>query len=424
MTVTVIIGMQWGDEAKGKIVDLLAKDYDYIVRFNGGDNAGHTIKADGKKFGLHLIPSGVFFPEKFKVIGNGVVVNPETLLREIDEVEKAGYSMKNLIISDSAHIILPWHKELDGIEDGKNALGTTKRGIGPVYMDKASRLYAIRIGDLFYEKELKVKLENIAKVKEGMIKLFGKSVQFNTSKILDSLIEFRTKIGSHIKNTALLLSIAAKSKNILLEGAQATFLDVDHGTYPFVTSSNTTVGAACVGSGIPPKKISRVIGIVKAYTTRVGTGPFPTELLDSTGEQLRKAGAEFGTTTGRPRRCGWLDLVMLKTSVAINGTDDIVITKIDVLDGLDEIKVCTSYEIDGKKTEEFPTGSMKLPDVKPVYKTFKCWGKLTETEWANIRKTKKLPSEMKTYLDFISKELGVKISMVSYGPERDQTIFL
>ncbi len=425
MTVTIIIGMQWGDEAKGKFVDLLATDYDYGVRFNGGDNAGHTIKSGDKKFALHLVPSAVFYPEKFKVIGNGVVINPETLLKEIDEVEKAGYSMKNLIISDCAHLILPWHTELDGIEDAKNTIGTTKRGIGPVYMDKSSRIYAIRVGDLFDEKELKEKLERIAKVKEGIVKVFGKSIQFNTSQIFDSLIQFRDRIAPHVKNTQYFLNEAVNAKkNILLEGAQATLLDLDHGTYPFVTSSNTTAGAASVGSGIPPKKISRVIGVSKAYTTRVGTGPFPTELIDKTGEQLRQQGKEFGTTTGRPRRCGWLDLVILKYAAIVNGLDEVVITKIDVLDGMDELKVCVAYEIDGKQTTEFPTNSTKLQNAKPIYKSFKGWGKLTVENWKEIAKTKNFPKEMKLYLDFIKKEVGVNLSMVSYGPERDQTISL
>lgn len=421
MTVTTIIGMQWGDEAKGKFVDFLAKDFDYIVRFNGGDNAGHTIKVGERRFGLHLIPSGIFYPEKFKVIGNGVVINPETLLKEIEEVESAGYSLKNLLVSDRAHLILPWHKILDGIEDEKSSIGTTKKGIGPVYTDKASRLYAIRICDLLDEKLLKEKVEKIAKAKQQFLKSYGMDVSFNNEEILSYLLSFAKKIKPHIVNTAIVLNEAVtKDKKVLLEGAQGTLLDVDHGTYPYVTASNTTAGGACTGSGIPPKALSRVIGISKAYTTRVGSGPFPTELKDEIGERIRKRGNEFGTTTGRPRRCGWLDLIVLRYSAMINGITEIAITKLDVLSGMDELKICTHYTINGREMKAFPAGIADLEHAKPVYKSFKGWGKFSDSDW----KAKKLPAELLNYIKFIEKETCVKVSMLSFGPEREQTIIL
>ena len=298
MVVTVVVGMQWGDEAKGKVVDILAKDYDYIVRFNGGDNAGHTIKLEDKKFGLHLLPSGIFYPDKYKIIGNGVVINPETLLNEIKTVEKEGYPLKNLMISGSAHLILPWHKMLDAVEDEKNAIGTTKRGIGPTFSDKANRSTAVRVCDLFNKDRLREKLVKIAQLKEATLSANGKETKFNADELFRSLESFSEKIHPFVKNTSFVLNDAIKeNKDILLEGAQGTLLDVDHGTYPYVTSSNTTAGSASVGTGIAPNKLTNIIGVTKAYTTRVGEGPFPTELKDETGEKLRQQGNEFGTTT-------------------------------------------------------------------------------------------------------------------------------
>jgi len=414
MTVDAVIGLQWGDEAKGKLVDLLAKDYDYIVRFNGGDNAGHTIKVGDKKFGLHLIPSGIFYPDKAKVIGNGVVINPETLMNEIKEVEEAGYSLENLFISGSAHLIMPWHKVMDGIEAEKK-IGTTKRGIGPAYADKASRVTAIRVYDLQYEDKLKKKIEFIAGVKEKVIGAYGVEHKFNVDEIHSNLMEFKEKIKNRIVSTSFLLN-EAEGKNILLEGAQGTLLDVDHGTYPYLTSSNIVVGNAATGTGLPPKKIEKVIGVAKAYTTRVGTGPFPTELEDKDGEKLRGQGHEFGTTTGRPRRCGWLDLVILRYTAMINGVDEIALTKIDVLNGFDELKVCIAYEVDGKETKQFPQDLEKLEKAKPVYKTLKGFD-MKEEDWKG-----NLSSEAKEYLEFVEKELGVKVSILSFGPERDQTV--
>ena len=422
MVVSILIGSQWGDEGKGKIIDLVAENYNYIIRFNGGNNAGHTIKVEDKKFGLHLIPSGIFYPDKFKVIGNGVVIDPDVLLKEIKEVESAGYSLKKLIISDKAHIILPWNKELDGISVAKS-IGTTKRGIGPTYSDKASRNTAIRIIDLFNEKRLKEKLKEISELKEKTISIYGKSSKFNVDDIFSNLIKFREEIKDKVKNTSYLINKAIdNNEDVLFEGAQGSLLDVDHGTYPYVTSSNVISGSACTGAGVPPTKINKVIGIVKAYTTRVGTGPFPTELENEEGELLRKQGNELGTTTGRPRRCGWLDLVVLKYTTMLNGMTELAVTKIDVLDGFEEIKVCISYELDGKEISQVPSDANDLERVKPIYKSFKGWGNLPKEEWEKIKQTKQFPKGMKEYLDFISTFLGVKISILSFGPKRSETI--
>lgn len=421
MHVSVLVGMQWGDEGKGKVVDLLTSNYDTIVRFNGGDNAGHTIKVGDKKFGLHLIPSGVFYPDKVKIIGNGVVINPETLLKEINDVETAGFSLKNLYISDRAHVILPWHKMLDGIEDSK--IGTTKRGIGPTYCDKAARNSAIRIVDLLDKTKLEAKINKLVLSKSALIKLHSHTdPDLNATKISSDLFEFGQKIKSRIINSAYVLNKAVgEKKHILLEGAQGTLLDIDHGTYPYVTSSNIVSGSASSGSGIPPTKINKVIGIVKAYTTRVGGGPFPTELKDEIGEKLRQVGGEFGTTTGRPRRCGWLDMVALKYAAMLNGTTDLVITKIDVLNGFDKLQVCVAYEINGQKTTEFPSDTDSLELVKPIYKKFKGWT-ITNEEWEAAKKTKTIPKQCESYVKFIKRELKAKVCMLSYGPKRDETI--
>jgi adenylosuccinate synthase len=420
MAVVAVIGMQWGDEGKGKVVDILAKDFDYIVRFNGGENAGHTVVLDSKEFKLHLLPSGVLYSEKFNVIGNGVVINPETLLKEINDFESAGVSMKNLLISERAHLVLPWHKIIDGIDDEKNEIGTTKKGIGPAYGDKVTRTAALRIVDLLHPEKLRTKIERIIEIKRKIIGSYGKEVTFDVDELYNKLLIFAEKIKPFITDTTSVLNRAIKNKkNILLEGAQGTLLDIDHGTYPYVTSSNTVAGSASVGSGIPPTKIDKVIGITKAYTTRVGGGPFQTELKDEIGEKIRQKGGEFGTTTGRPRRCGWLDLVALRYAKMLNDVREIIITKLDVFDGFREIKVCTAYEIDGKEIKDFP---VELgDDIKPVYKTFKGW-RISKEEWREAAKKKKLPEQCSEYVDFIRKELDVKIRMVSFGPDRRDTI--
>jgi adenylosuccinate synthase len=416
---SLILGLQWGDEGKGKIVDLLAPDFDYIVRFNGGDNAGHTVKKGSEEFKLHLTPSGVFYPEKMKVIGNGVVVNPLTLIKEMDEAESRGYHMKNLLISSDAHIILPWHIIMDGGQESSGKIGTTRKGIGPAYSDKASRTYAFRACDLLLpESELRAKIGMIAAQKKKIFLALGFQ-DFDTEEVVKIALEGAKRLGPHIADTQFILNGAiAKKKRILLEGAQGALLDIDHGTFPYVTSSNTTSGAGCTGTGLPPQEVSRVIGIVKAYTTRVGEGPFPTELLDPTGERIRKAGNEFGTTTGRPRRCGWLDLVVLRYTCMINGVTEIAFTKMDVLHGMKELKVCTHYEIFGKMTQDFPLDPVRLKKAKPVYETLPGW----EEGISNAKKRDELPANAREYVQYVEKALGVPIKIVSVGPKREETI--
>jgi adenylosuccinate synthase len=364
--------MQFGDEGKGKIIDFLAKNVDIVARYQGGSNAGHTVVTGDKTFKLHQIPSGIISGKEV-MLGNGMVIDPVELIQEIEQLRSAGIKTDKIAISESAHVVTEKHKEFDA-KDTK--IGTTRRGIGPAYTDKVAR-QGIRIKDI---------ADNYPEIK----KYIG-NVSFKINKALD------------------------EGKNVILEGAQGTLLDVDHGTYPFVTSSNTIAGGACVGVGIGPKRIDKVIGVVKAYTTRVGGGPFPTELNDEMGEKIRQNGNEFGTTTGRPRRCGWLDLVMLKYAVMVNGVDEIMITKLDVLNGFNEIKVCVSYEVDGEEITEFPSDIKELEVVKLVYQSFK--------GWKNIE-NKNLPQEAKDYIDFISKELKTPIALVSVGPDREHTILL
>lgn len=422
MQATVVVGMQWGDEAKGKIVDMLAKEHDYVVRFNGGDNAGHTIKHGEKVFKLHLVPCGVFYPEKVKVIANGVVVNPATLLKEMKEIEADGYSMKNLMLSESAHLIMPWHTVLDGIEESKGGIGTTKKGIGPAYSDKAARLTAVRAADLLLsEKELRAKVERIGKLKNSVISVMG-GTKLDVAKICDETVAAAKALRPYICDTRFMLNDAIlRGRRVLLEGAQGGLLDVDHGTYPYVTSSNMTTGGACTGTGIPPSRIGKVVGVAKAYTTRVGSGPFPTELTDALGEKIRQKGGEFGTTTGRPRRCGWLDLVVVRYTAMLNGTTELALIKLDVLDGMDEIKVCTAYEKDGGKTTQFPADINALAKMKPVYKSFKGW---KQFDWKKAKTRADLPREMQEYLAFIEDELRIPIKYASYGPARDETLTL
>ncbi|MBD3210006.1 adenylosuccinate synthase [Candidatus Micrarchaeota archaeon] len=418
MAVALIVGLQWGDEGKGKIVDLFARDYDYIVRFNGGDNAGHTVIKGNEEFKLHLLPSGIFYPEKFKVIGNGLVVNPETLGREIDEVEKRNYSLAKFLLSSDAHLIMKWHQLMDGTFASKK-IGTTKKGIGPAYSDKASRTFALRACDLLLpEEELRKKIETIASHEKTLFSAFG-IPEFDAKEVIDTMLQASRKLVPYIADTQFMLNRAVRDKkNILLEGAQGTMLDIDHGTFPYVTSSNATAGAACTGTGIPPNSIDRIVGIAKAYTTRVGKGPFPTELQGKEGNALRTAGNEFGTTTGRPRRCGWLDLVVLKFACMVNGVTETALTKLDVLSGLDEIKVCTSYQLDGSGISDFPLQPEKLARAVPVYENLKGWKK----DISGCRTMEGLPQEAADYIGFLQNKLGVPIKTVSVGPKREQTI--
>jgi adenylosuccinate synthase len=418
--VWVILGAQWGDEGKGKIVDLLSENADIVVRYQGGANAGHTVSFDGKTYILHLLPSGIFHQNVTCVIGNGVVIDPIALMDEIEMVKSAGVDIKGrLLISHNAHLIMPYHKLLDKIYDqGEDKIGTTGRGIGPAYVDKYARV-GIKVVDLLDREILCRKLrKNIEAKNEILEKIYG-ATKLDVEKIIDEYIEFDKKIDEFVTDTALYLNNAIKEKKkILLEGAQGALLDIDHGTYPFVTSSNPTAGGASTGSGIPPTKINGVIGVIKAYTTRVGEGPFPTELKDEIGDYIREKGVEFGATTGRPRRCGWLDLVSLRYSIMINGIDKLALTKIDVLSELDEIKICVSYEINGKKLKSFPTNPEALSKVTPIYETLKGWKK----DLSNISSYSELPAEAKEFVEAIELFTGVEISIISIGADRKQTI--
>jgi adenylosuccinate synthase len=421
MPCTVVVGGQWGDEGKAKVVDYISKDADYIVRYQGGANAGHTVVKDGKKYVFHQIPSGMLYPEKTCVIAHGVVLDPIALLNEIKKLERLGSSLdKRLIISDSCHLILPYHKIMDKASEAKNKdkkIGTTGRGIGPCYADKASRV-GIRLMDL-YESGFKNLLKENIKEKNFLIKKYYKWDKLSVTEIYDEYMEVAENVKKYVCDVPVLLNNAYdEKKSILMEGAQGTGLDIDFGTYPFVTSSYPTSAGACIGTGISPNKIDKIYGIMKAYLTRVGEGPFPTELEDDMGEYLRKTGGEFGATTGRPRRCGWFDGVFGKYSAMINGFDGIVLTKLDVLDDLDEIKICTEYEIDGVKTKEFPKSVAKLNSIKPVYKTLKGW----KTKISDVKEYKELPEKAKDYLKFIEDVVGTKVSVLSVGPDRNDTI--
>ncbi len=422
MSVTIVVGSQWGDEGKGKIVDILSERYDIVVRYQGGANAGHTVQIGDKQYILHLIPSGILRENVICVIGNGVVIDPKALLEEIELLESNGINIKGrLFISHNAHLIMPYHKLLDSIsESGTARIGTTGRGIGPCYIDKYARK-GIKIVDLLNKSVLEEKIKFNLEEKNTLLRKVYNHDELDVNEIIKEYLEFDKKIDQYITDVPTYLNNAiSEGKSILLEGAQGTLLDIDFGTYPYVTSSNPTSGGACTGTGIPPTKIMSVIGIVKAYTTRVGLGPFPTELTDEEGEQLRKVGAEYGATTGRPRRCGWFDAFLLNYSRMINGIERAAITKLDVLSYLDEIKVCVGYEINGKKLKTFPTDVNQLMKVKPIYETLPGWKK----NISNIKYYDDLPSEAKDYLTFISEQSGFEISIISIGPSRQQTIEL
>ena len=419
MAVTLVIGTQWGDEGKGKIVDYYAKNADYVVRFQGGNNAGHTIKVGEDVYKLHLTPSGVI-QGKTGVIGNGVVIDPETLINEINNLKKRGIKPR-LLISDRANIIMPYHKILDGAEEnllGDKKIGTTKRGIGPCYSDKIAR-NGVRAIDLTDRTVLSKKLDVILPIKQRFFDAYKIDKKLNKKDILEKYLQYGEQLRKYITTTHITLNKAIKEgKNILLEGAQGTMLDVDFGTYPYTTSSHTIAGGSSIGTGIGPKRIGDIIGIVKAYTTRVGEGPMPTELFDKNGEHLQQKGHEFGTTTSRPRRCGWLDLVVVKHSCILSGVTKIAITKLDVLNGLKTVKICTKYKINGKEIDYFPANIEDVKKCKPVYKEFGGW------EAINSESTKlgDLPREAQKYLKYIEKELKTPIAIVSIGPGRKETI--
>jgi adenylosuccinate synthase len=422
MSVSILVGSQWGDEGKGKIVDILSEKYNIVARYQGGANAGHTVEIGDQKYILHLIPSGILREDVICVIGNGVVIDPKALLDEIAILEKNNIKIDGrLFISHNAHLIMPYHKLLDSIsESGQNKIGTTGRGIGPCYIDKYARK-GIRIVDLLDKERLAKKIRENLVEKNTLLKKVYEHSELDVEEIIKEYTEFDKIIDKYIKDTPLYLNHAiSEGKSVLLEGAQGALLDIDHGTYPFVTSSSPTSGGACTGSGISPNKIDSVVGIVKAYTTRVGNGPFPTELLDEDGETLRKVGAEFGATTGRPRRCGWFDAFLTKYSTMINGIDYAAITKLDVLSGFDNIKVCVGYEYNGKALKAFPNDVNQLECVKPIYETLPGWKK----DISGAKNYDELPSETRDYLDFMAKYCGFEISIVSVGPKRSETIVL
>jgi adenylosuccinate synthase len=417
----IVLGCQWGDEGKGKVVDLLAESSDIIARFQGGANAGHTILTEGNKYILHLVPSGIIHPGKICYIGNGVVLDPFGLLEELEILHKAGINTSGrLFISSATNLVLPYHKLIDQIEEkrrGDGGIGTTLRGIGPAYRDKIDRC-GIRLCDLFAPDRLRKKLDAQPKIKAEYF-AGSDDDRANMNKIYDSLLEVAPIFKPMMTDVSLRLQEHwREGKTILFEGAQGAMLDIDLGTYPFTTSSNTTTGGALTGLGITPKMIDEVIGVVKAYTTRVGTGPFPTELVDETGENFRNIGGEYGATTGRPRRTGWLDLVALRHACRINGIEKIAVTKLDVLDRFETIKICIGYNLNGSTLKELPLDSSDLWTVQPIYREFKGW----KTPTAGITSLAKLPLEARQYLEFMASDLGVEICLISTGASRKETI--
>jgi adenylosuccinate synthase len=421
MPAVVLVGAQWGDEGKGKATDLLGDRVDYVVRYQGGNNAGHTVVIGDKKFALHLLPSGILTPGCVPVIGNGVVVDLEVLFREIDGLNEKGVDTSRLMISANAHIITPYHVTVDKVSErflGKRAIGTTGRGIGPTYGDKMGRL-GIRVQDLFDPSILLQKVEGaLTQKNELLVKIYNRAA-VRPQEVVEHLLSFAERLRPMVADTSLVLNNAlAEGKTVLLEGGQGTLLDVDHGTYPFVTSSNPTAGGATTGSGIGPTKITGVIGILKAYTTRVGSGPFPTELFDEWGEYLRKTGGEVGVTTGRNRRCGWFDAPIARYATRINGLTDIFLTKLDVLTGIKEIPVCVAYEVDGKRVEEVPYSQTDFHHAKPIYEMFPGW----EEDITKITTFEELPKNAQDYVLALEKMSGTRISAIGVGPDRNATI--
>ena len=417
----ILVGTQWGDEGKGKITDLLAKDFDYVVRSQGGNNAGHTVIHGDKKLALHLIPSGIMYEGVTPMIGNGCVVDPRVLLEEIDTLEAEGITCDHLLISGNAHLIMPYHLDLDGASErrlGSNEIGTTRRGIGPAYMDKVSRM-GLRVQDLFDEHIFRKKLESALVEKNDILeKVYGLPT-YTVEQICADYLPYAERIRPHICESSQILNAAlAEGKRILFEGAQATMLDIDHGTYPFVTSSNCSAAGALTGTGVGPRHIERVLGIAKAYITRVGSGPFPTELSDEDGDMLTEVGKEFGVTTGRRRRSGWYDAVIVKYAAEVNGLTDLCITKLDVLSAFDTIKVCVAYQCGDRIYRTVPAHQTDFHHAKPIYEELPGW----KCDISQCRSFYELPREAKDYIDFLEDLAGVPISMIAVGPDRDQTI--
>ena len=421
MPAIVIVGAQWGDEGKGKATDLIASDIDFVVKFNGGNNAGHTVVIGDEKYALHLLPSGILTPGVIPVISNGVVIDPEVLMDELDALNARGVDTSRLVVSSHAHIITQYHRTLDKVTErflGKRQIGTTGRGIGPTYADKINRV-GIRVQDLFDEGILRQKVEGALHQKNHLlVKVYNRRA-INPDAVVEELLSFADRLRPMVKDTSLLLNNALdEGKTVLFEGGQATMLDVDHGTYPFVTSSSATAGGAATGAGIAPWRLSTVIGIVKAYTTRVGSGPFPTELEDSFGEFLRDKGHEFGTTTGRPRRTGWYDALIARYSARINGVTDFVLTKLDVLTGLETIPVCVAYDVEGTRVEEMPWSQTDFHHASPIYENLPGWSE----DITGVRTFEDLPVNAQKYVLFLEEISGARISAIGVGPSRDAIV--
>ncbi|MFZ2490613.1 MAG: adenylosuccinate synthase [Thermoanaerobaculia bacterium] len=417
-----VIGTQWGDEGKGKIVDLLCERFDVVARYQGGHNAGHTVKYADKHFALRLIPSGIIHPNKLCLLGNGMVIDPQALLDEITNLRAAGVTIEeNLLISDAAHCILPYHRALDQAREqaaGIAKIGTTGRGIGPAYESKAGR-YGIRIADLVDPEVLKQKIDFTCAERNAVLKDVYGAETFDPTKLYDDYLAYGEQLASRITNGTIWINEQIRAgKRVMFEGAQGMMLDIDHGTYPFVTSSNTVVGGVCTGLGVAPKHINTVVGVAKAYTTRVGGGAFPTELNNDHGEHLRRRGNEFGTVTGRPRRTGWLDLPVLRTASMVSGIDELAVTKLDVLDEFDEIPICTGYKVRGETWNTFPAFAVAHDDYQPEYRTFKGW----KTSTAGITSYDDLPQEARDYIRFIEDETETQATIISTGPRREETI--
>ena len=423
MATAMVLGTQWGDEGKGKIVDYLAQKADVVIRSQGGNNAGHTVVADGQSFALRLLPSGILFSEKTCIIGNGVVVNPEVLLEEIDGMVKKGVTISKLEVSTRAHVIMPYHIRIDEEDEklrGDDKIGTTKNGIGPCYADKINRV-GIRIGDLMNRDVFYQKLKTNLELKNRLFATYYNCEGFDFEEIFTKYTVLAERIRPYVKDTEYSANQYIKEgKKVLFEGAQATMLDLDHGTYPFVTSSNPTAGGACVGSGVGPRMMSNIIGVVKAYTTRVGAGPFPAEQSNKIGEYLRETGHEFGTVTGRSRRCGWFDSVVVRYAAMLNSLDYLAITRLDILDGLDTINICKGYMYKGIELKEYPESLNILQDVEPVYEELPGW----KTDISGCKSYDELPENARYYVERISQLVGVPLGIVSVGPDRSQTIVL
>ncbi len=418
-----IIGAQWGDEGKGKVVDFLAADADMVVRFSGGNNAGHTVINEQGKFALHLVPAGIFWPHTTCIIGNGVVVDPQVLMQEVKELQDRGVDTSRLLISDRAHVIMPYHVLLDQLEEqarGNEAIGTTRKGVGPAYVDKAGRV-GIRVGDLLDAATLGPRLKVILAQKNAVITRVYGGEALDFDQLLSQCVEHGDRLRPYITTTEVLIADAlAKGQRVLLEGAQGTLLDLDHGTSPYVTSSSPSIGGACTGLGLNPRDIKGVAGVFKAYSTRVGAGPMPTELFDETGDQIRERAWEYGTTTGRPRRCGWFDGVAARYSTTVNGYTSGVLTRLDVLDGFPSVKICVAYELKGETIDYFPGSVALLEQCKPVYEELPGWTEPT----SSARREEDLPPEARRYVQRLEELMGCPIDMISTGPQREETVRL